>query len=112
LGIHVTGHHGYIGSVPVPMLEHARHHVVGLDSNVFAGCTFGPSAREPESLETDVRDVESNDLVGVDAVIVSQRCVLIPSASQSASNPRPPSRPPPGPPSSAASRGYPRPCAM
>ncbi len=38
----VTGHNGYIGSVLVPMLERAGHEVVGLDSDLFAACTFGP----------------------------------------------------------------------
>jgi hypothetical protein len=49
-----------------------------------------PSGREPESLETEVRDVDSIDLVGVDAVIISQRCVLIPSASSIREQPAPP----------------------
>ena len=38
----VTGHNGYIGSVLVPLLEQAGHEVVGLDSDLFAPCTFGP----------------------------------------------------------------------
>ena len=37
----VTGHNGYIGSVLVPVLERAGHEVVGLDSDLFAACTFG-----------------------------------------------------------------------
>ena len=41
----VTGHHGYIGSVLVPMLQRAGHDVVGLDSDLFAACTFGPRRR-------------------------------------------------------------------
>ena len=65
----VTGHNGYIGSVLVPVLERAGHEVVGLDSDLFAACTFGADAPEVESLAEDVRDVESEDLVGFDAVI-------------------------------------------
>jgi nucleoside-diphosphate-sugar epimerase len=65
----VTGHNGYIGSVLVPMLEAAGHEVVGLDSDLFASCTFGPVNAEVESLTLDVRDVESDDLRGFDAVI-------------------------------------------
>jgi nucleoside-diphosphate-sugar epimerase len=69
LRILVTGHNGYIGSVLVPILEHADHEVVGLDTDIFAPCRFGEDAHEVESLEADVRDVESDDLVGFDAVI-------------------------------------------
>jgi nucleoside-diphosphate-sugar epimerase len=65
----VTGHNGYIGSVLVPMMEQAGHEVVGLDSDLFAPCTFGPVEREVESLKLDVRDVESEELRGFDAVI-------------------------------------------
>jgi nucleoside-diphosphate-sugar epimerase len=65
----VTGHNGYIGSVLLPILERAGHEVVGLDSDLFAPCTFGPVDGQVESLKLDVRDVESEDLRGFDAVI-------------------------------------------
>jgi nucleoside-diphosphate-sugar epimerase len=69
LRVLVTGHHGYIGSVLVPMLERAGHDVVGLDSDIFEPCLFGEHAPQVESLKLDVRDVESEDLAGFDAVI-------------------------------------------
>jgi nucleoside-diphosphate-sugar epimerase len=69
LRVLVTGHHGYIGSVLVPMLEQAGHDVVGLDSDIFEPCLFGEHAPQVESLKLDVRDVESEDLAGFDAVI-------------------------------------------
>jgi nucleoside-diphosphate-sugar epimerase len=65
----VTGHNGYIGSVLVPLLEHADHEVVGLDSDIFAPCLFGQNGHDVKSLQADVRDVESEDLAGFDAVI-------------------------------------------
>ena len=65
----LTGHNGYIGSVLVPMLERANHEVVGLDSDLFAPCVFGQNGHEIESLQADVRDVESEHLAGFDAVI-------------------------------------------
>jgi nucleoside-diphosphate-sugar epimerase len=65
----VTGHNGYIGSVLVPMLERAGHDVVGLDSDLFAPCIFGENGHQVRSLHADVRDVESADLAGFDAVI-------------------------------------------
>jgi nucleoside-diphosphate-sugar epimerase len=69
LRILVTGHNGYIGSVLATMLGDAGHEVVGLDCDLFAPCTFGPNGHHIESLQGDVRDVESEDLVGFDAVI-------------------------------------------
>jgi nucleoside-diphosphate-sugar epimerase len=69
LRVLVTGHNGYIGSVLAPLLEQAGHDVVGLDSDLFAPCTFGPDEPTVASLHADVRDVESEDLAGFDAVI-------------------------------------------
>jgi nucleoside-diphosphate-sugar epimerase len=65
----VTGHNGYIGSVLVPLLQQADHDVVGIDSDIFASCLFGRNGHEVESLQADVRDIETADLVGFDAVI-------------------------------------------
>jgi len=67
----VTGHLGYIGTVMVPMLLEAGHEVVGLDSNLYEGCTFaagGEIACVPH-IRKDVRDVEKSDFAGIEAVI-------------------------------------------
>ncbi len=67
----VTGHLGYIGSVLTPMLIRRGHLVVGMDSDLFAGCTFGPEdgvAKAP-SLKKDIRDADASDLTGFDAVL-------------------------------------------
>ena len=65
----LTGHKGYIGAVAVPMLLAAGHDVVGLDSDLFERCTFhGPLVPVPE-IDRDVRDVQADDLAGVDAVV-------------------------------------------
>ena len=67
----VTGHLGYIGTVMVPMLLRAGHEVVGLDSDLYERCTFpsGGSIAEVPHIRKDVRDVEVEDLEGIDAVI-------------------------------------------
>jgi nucleoside-diphosphate-sugar epimerase len=65
----VTGHKGYIGSVMVPMLRDADHDVVGLDSDLFRECTFGPGAEDVQELRLDLRDVQPAHLDGFDAVI-------------------------------------------
>jgi nucleoside-diphosphate-sugar epimerase len=67
----VTGHLGYIGTVMVPMLLRAGHHVVGLDSDLYARCTFaaGGAIAEVPHIGKDVRDAETSDLDGIDAVV-------------------------------------------
>jgi nucleoside-diphosphate-sugar epimerase len=67
----VTGHRGYIGTVLTPMLVAAGHDVVGLDVDLFRGCSFPPDAGLPDvpTIAKDVRDVEANELHGFDAII-------------------------------------------
>jgi nucleoside-diphosphate-sugar epimerase len=66
----VTGHHGYIGSVLVPMLLHAGHDVAGLDSYLYEGCDFGEDeAPAVPCIRKDVRDVTVGDLDGFEAVL-------------------------------------------
>lgn len=64
----VTGHHGYIGSVLIPIFQAAGHEVVGLDNFLFEGCDFdeGPKL---EVVRKDIRDVVKGDFEGFDAVI-------------------------------------------
>jgi nucleoside-diphosphate-sugar epimerase len=67
----VTGHHGYIGTVLVPLFTDTGHEVVGLDSDLFEDCLL-PGAPPPAavpSLRRDLRDVEAADLAGFDAVV-------------------------------------------
>jgi nucleoside-diphosphate-sugar epimerase len=47
----------------------AGHDVVGLDTFLFEGGTFGQGEPEIESLRMDLRDVEIDDLRGFDAVM-------------------------------------------
>ncbi|HEX4684552.1 MAG TPA: SDR family oxidoreductase [Gemmatimonadaceae bacterium] len=65
----VTGHNGYIGSVMVPFLEKAGHEVVGIDTYLYEGCTFGPEVPDVPAVRLDLRDVEPEALRGFDAVI-------------------------------------------
>lgn len=54
----------------MPMLVKAGYDVVGLDSNLYKGSTFGEIYKMdfPE-IEKDIRDVEASDLKGFDAII-------------------------------------------
>jgi nucleoside-diphosphate-sugar epimerase len=65
----ITGHNGYIGSVLTPLVRAAGHDVVGLDTFLFEGTTFGKNGDQVESLRMDLRDVEVDDLRGFDAVM-------------------------------------------
>jgi nucleoside-diphosphate-sugar epimerase len=66
----VTGSHGYIGTILVPMLIEAGHDVVGLDSDLYKHCTFGNSILPNIPLiEKDVREVQASDVGGFEAVL-------------------------------------------
>ncbi len=67
----LTGHHGYVGSVMAPMLVAAGHEVVGVDTFLYEGSTFGPEVETPGLVELrkDVRELESRDLDGIEGII-------------------------------------------
>ena len=70
----LTGHRGYIGAVLTPMLLERDHEVVGLDSDLFAACTFTGEMPDIPTIFKDSRDVTYEDLTvehvrGFDAVI-------------------------------------------
>lgn len=65
----VTGHQGYIGAVLTPMLIAKGHTVVGLDSDLYARCTFGEGVPQIPELRKDIRDVAPSDLEGFDAIM-------------------------------------------
>ncbi len=66
----VSGHHGYIGSVLVPLLLASGHEPVGLDTYMYEGCDFGDECGPAvPSIRKDVREVTPSDLDGFDAVI-------------------------------------------
>jgi nucleoside-diphosphate-sugar epimerase len=65
----LTGHRGYIGAIAVPMLTSAGHEVVGLDTDLFAGCEFGPATGEIPEVRKDLRDLTKRNIEGFDAVV-------------------------------------------
>lgn len=68
----MTGHLGYIGTVAAPMFQARGHDVVGLDTDLYRGCTFGPEvgpAAAIENLGVDIRDATPDHLAGLDAVV-------------------------------------------
>ena len=67
----VTGHNGYVGTIMAPMLVAAGHDVVGLDTNLYEGSTFGEenSTQNVPAIKKDIREVEASDLEGFEAII-------------------------------------------
>ena len=65
----VTGSQGYIGAVLMPLFAAAGHDVVGLDSGLFDECGYGASGPDFPVIRKDIRHVEVDDLVGMDAVV-------------------------------------------
>ena len=65
----LTGHKGYIGAVAAPIVRSAGHEVVGLDTDLFAGCDFGAQVQTNHELRKDLRDLERKDLEGFDAIV-------------------------------------------
>ena len=69
MNVLMTGHKGYIGSVMATLFKSAGHRVVGLDTNLFDGCTFGDCPAEIPAKRVDFRDVQGIDLEGFGAVV-------------------------------------------
>lgn len=67
----VTGHNGYVGSIMVPILLGAGHEVVGLDTDLYQGSTFGKEKTNTNvpAMKKDIRDINAADLAGFQAVI-------------------------------------------
>jgi len=65
----LTGHKGYIGSVAGPMLTSAGHEVIGLDTDLYAGCDFGEASPEIPGVRKDIRNLTRADLEAFDAVV-------------------------------------------
>lgn len=65
----ITGHQGYIGAVAVPMFQASGHDVVGLDVGLFTNCTFGEEPSAIPEIRKDLREIETADFEGFDAVV-------------------------------------------
>jgi nucleoside-diphosphate-sugar epimerase len=65
----LTGQNGYIGAIMIPALLAEGHEIIGLDTGYFKGCTFGDYSVSVKTLRRDLRDVTSEDLQDIDAVV-------------------------------------------
>jgi nucleoside-diphosphate-sugar epimerase len=65
----VTGHKGYIGAVATEVFSEVGHEVIGLDTDLYAGCDFGRKPGSVHEIKKDLRDLSRSDLAGCDAVL-------------------------------------------
>lgn len=65
----VTGHQGYIGAVTVRTLLEAGHGVTGTDTGYFPAASGPVDRPDVHAIRKDVRDLDSRDLAGLDAVV-------------------------------------------
>jgi nucleoside-diphosphate-sugar epimerase len=65
----LTGHRGYIGAVAGPVLRAEGHDVVGLDTDLFAGCEFGQASEDIPEVRKDLRSLTKADMEGFEAVV-------------------------------------------
>jgi len=65
----VTGSHGYIGAVLLPLLMEEGHKVRGLDCDLYAECSYGSAFPNFPVTRKDIRDADIADFEGYDAVI-------------------------------------------
>ena len=69
MNVLVTGHKGYIGSVLCEMLIDEGYNILGLDTDYYSGCTLYDNSYDFIQIDKDIRDVEIEDLNGIDAII-------------------------------------------
>lgn len=66
----VTGTEGYIGSLLAPLLMQQGHDVWGVDTGFYkAGWLYNGTTLTPKTLNKDLRQIEAEDLQGVDAIV-------------------------------------------
>ncbi len=65
----VTGCHGYIGAVLVPMLQERDFQVVGLDIDLYRDADCGSFGCAIPHLPVDLRDITAEHLAGFSAIV-------------------------------------------
>jgi nucleoside-diphosphate-sugar epimerase len=65
----VTGDQGYIGAVLVPILMSQGYEVIGYDAGYFTENTLTGLEDNYKKIKKDIRDIDKNDLKGIDGII-------------------------------------------
>ena len=69
MNVLVTGNRGYIGAVLVEMLIAKKYNVTGYDTGYYDGCELYSYSQQVRQIKKDIRDIDVQDLKGIDAVI-------------------------------------------
>ena len=69
MGLMVTGDQGYIGAVLVPILMGKGYEVIGYDAGYFTENTLQDIEEDYTKIKKDIRDIDKNDLKGIDGII-------------------------------------------
>ncbi len=67
--IFVTGDRGYIGTVLTEILLSKGYDVIGYDIGYYSDCCLCHIKQQYQLVEKDIRDIQQDDLYGIDAVI-------------------------------------------
>ncbi len=65
----VTGNKGYIGSVLMPILAGQGYDISGYDIGYFDECELTRAFSDYDHVVKDIRDVNADDVTGIDAII-------------------------------------------
>ncbi|MGC5173223.1 NAD-dependent epimerase/dehydratase family protein [Microbacterium sp. DT81.1] len=66
----MTGTEGYLGSVLAPELVRAGHDLLAVDTGFYkAGWLYNGVDSTPQTLVRDIRDIEAEDLAGIEAIV-------------------------------------------
>lgn len=66
----VTGTEGYLGSLLAPILMKEGHELLAVDTGFYkAGWLYHGSSQTPRTLVKDIRQLQANDLEGIEAVV-------------------------------------------
>ena len=65
----VTGNQGYIGTVLTQILMDQTFKVTGFDIGYYADCQLEACNPPHQQITKDIRELETSDLAGIDAVI-------------------------------------------
>jgi len=70
MNILVTGTEGYLGCLLAGALMRDGHDVVGVDTGYYkAGWLYNGVDLSPKTLDKDLRDIDADDLAGIDAIV-------------------------------------------